>query len=37
VTVVSTALGDDGTAIGAACLVLDRAYAPAVGSIALAR
>lgn len=37
VTVVSTALGDDATAIGAACLVLDRAYVPAVGSIALAR
>lgn len=37
VTVVSTALGDDATAIGAACLILDREYSPAVGSIALAR
>jgi predicted NBD/HSP70 family sugar kinase len=35
VTVVGTALGDDVIAIGAACLVLDREFAPAVRSIAL--
>lgn len=35
-TVVGTALGDDVIAIGAACLVLDHEFAPAVTSIALA-
>ncbi len=36
VTVVGTALGEDVIAIGAACLVLDHEFAPAVSSIALA-
>jgi predicted NBD/HSP70 family sugar kinase len=35
-TIVGTALGDDVIAIGAACLVLDHEFAPAVTSIALA-
>ena len=35
VEVVGTALGEDAIAIGAACLVLDREFAPAVSSIAL--
>ncbi|MGV8907773.1 MAG: ROK family protein, partial [Propionicimonas sp.] len=35
-TVVGTALGDDVIAIGAACLVLDHEFAPAVSAIALA-
>ncbi len=37
VEVVGTALGDDVIAIGAACLVLDREFAPAVSAIALER
>jgi predicted NBD/HSP70 family sugar kinase len=36
VSVVGTALGEDVIAIGAACLVLDHEFAPAVSSIALA-
>lgn len=37
VEVVGTALGDDAIAIGAACLVLDHAFAAAVSAIALER
>jgi predicted NBD/HSP70 family sugar kinase len=37
VGVVGTSLGDDVIAVGAACLVLDREFSPAVSSIALAR
>ncbi len=37
VAVVGTALGDDVIAVGAACLVLDGEFAPAVSSIALAQ
>ncbi|MCA0295629.1 MAG: ROK family transcriptional regulator [Actinobacteria bacterium] len=36
VSVVGTALGEDVIAVGAACLVLDHEFAPAVSSIALA-
>ena len=35
VAVLGTALGDDVIAIGAACLVLDHAFAPALSAIAL--
>ncbi|MCW3158048.1 ROK family protein [Micropruina sonneratiae] len=35
VALVGTVLGDDVIAVGAACLVLDRAFAPAVTAIAL--